>query len=67
MGPAASARTRTAEWDARAVLCTVAEAGSGGELNQVLGRPPSGHAVFFGKPGLGDRPAVPQAACASSP
>ncbi|MBL1093149.1 DUF2267 domain-containing protein [Streptomyces sp. NPDC001739] len=48
------ARARTAEWDACAVLSTVAEAVSGGELNQVLGQLPSGYAVFFGKPGLSD-------------
>ncbi|MFD8545340.1 DUF2267 domain-containing protein [Streptomyces sp. NPDC059649] len=50
----AGARTRTAEWDACAVLSTVADAVSGGELNQVLSQLPSGYAVFFGKPGLGD-------------
>lgn len=36
------------------MLSTVAEAVSGGELNQVLGQLPSGYAVFFGKPGLSD-------------
>ncbi|HZG06533.1 MAG TPA: DUF2267 domain-containing protein [Streptomyces sp.] len=46
------ARPRTAEWDASAVLSTVAEAISGGELNQVLSQLPSGYAVLFGKPEL---------------
>lgn len=40
---------QTAEWDASAVLSTVAEAVSGGELNQVLTQLPSGYAVLFGK------------------
>jgi uncharacterized protein (DUF2267 family) len=44
--------TRTAEWDASAVLSTVADAVSGGELNQVLSQLPSGYAPLFGKPEL---------------
>jgi uncharacterized protein (DUF2267 family) len=43
---------RTAEWDASAVLSTVAEAVPGGELNQLLSQLPSGYAVMFGKPEL---------------
>jgi hypothetical protein len=31
------------------VLCTVADAVSGGELNDVLTQLPSGYAVLFGK------------------
>ncbi|GAA2355333.1 DUF2267 domain-containing protein [Nonomuraea africana] len=49
---ATGATERTAEWDASAVLCTVAEAVSGGELNDVLTQLPSGFAVLFGKPSL---------------
>jgi uncharacterized protein (DUF2267 family) len=48
----AGATARTAEWDASAVLCTVTEAVSGGELNDVLTQLPSGYAVLFGRPGL---------------
>jgi uncharacterized protein (DUF2267 family) len=43
------ATTRTAEWDASAVLSTVAEAVSGGELNDVLSELPSGYAPLFAK------------------
>ena len=43
---------RTAEWDASAVLSTVAEAVPGGELNRLLGELPSGYATMFGKPEL---------------
>ncbi|MBO0776670.1 MAG: DUF2267 domain-containing protein [Actinobacteria bacterium] len=39
----------TAEWDASAVLSTVADSVSGGELNHVLSQLPSGYAQFFGK------------------
>ena len=46
------ARPRTAEWDASAVLTALAEAVSGGELNQILGRLPSGYALLFGKADL---------------
>lgn len=46
------ATKRTAEWDASAVLSTVADAVSGGELNDVLTELPSGFAVLFGKPSL---------------
>lgn len=42
----------TARWDASAVLTTVADAVSGGELNQVLTQLPAGYAVLFGKPDL---------------
>lgn len=42
----------TAKWDASAVLTTLAEAVSGGELNQVLTQPPAGYALLFGKPDL---------------
>ncbi|MGV9567557.1 DUF2267 domain-containing protein [Streptomyces sp. NPDC003480] len=46
------ARPRTAEWDAGAVLTTVADTVSGGELNQIISQLPSGYAVLFGKPDL---------------
>ncbi|MEV6297266.1 DUF2267 domain-containing protein [Streptomyces sp. NPDC051896] len=46
------ARPRTAEWDAGAVLTTLAGAVSGGELNQILSQLPSGYAVLFGKADL---------------
>jgi uncharacterized protein (DUF2267 family) len=49
---AVGARPRTAEWDASAVLCTMAEAISGGELNKVLSQLPSDFAALFGKPEL---------------
>ena len=42
----------TAKWDASAVLTTVAEAVTGGQLNQVLSQLPSGYAELFGKPEL---------------
>jgi uncharacterized protein (DUF2267 family) len=47
------AQPRTAEWDASAVLSTVADAVSGGELNQVLSQLPAGYATLFGIPALG--------------
>ncbi len=46
------ARPRTALWDDGAVLTTVADAVPGGELNQVISRLPSSHAVLFGKADL---------------
>jgi uncharacterized protein (DUF2267 family) len=48
------ARPRTAEWDAGAVLSTLSEAISGGELNQIISQLPSGFAPLFGKPELSD-------------
>ena len=48
------ARPRTAQWDASAVLSTVADAVSGGELNQVISQLPSSYAVLFGKADLAD-------------
>jgi uncharacterized protein (DUF2267 family) len=42
----------SARWDASAVLTTIAEAISGGELNDVLTQLPAGYAVLFGKPDL---------------
>ena len=45
-------RSLTAEQDTGAVLTTVAETVSGGELNQLLSQLPSGYAVMFGKPEL---------------
>lgn len=41
-------------WDASAVLTTVVESVTGGQLNQVLSVLPSGYAVLFGKPDLAD-------------
>ncbi|MEW2247869.1 DUF2267 domain-containing protein [Streptomyces sp. NPDC006975] len=46
------ARPRTAEWDASAVLSTLAEAVSGGELNQIISQLPSGYATLFGRADL---------------
>ncbi|GAA1434437.1 DUF2267 domain-containing protein [Streptomyces thermospinosisporus] len=48
------ARPRTAEWDAGAVLTTVADAVTGGELNQIISQLPSSYAVLFGKADLAD-------------
>jgi uncharacterized protein (DUF2267 family) len=48
------ARPRTAQWDASAVLSTLADAVSPGELNQIISQLPSGYAVLFGKPDLSD-------------
>ncbi|GGQ41830.1 DUF2267 domain-containing protein [Streptomyces althioticus] len=48
------ARPRTAQWDASAVLTTVAMAVSGGELNQILSQLPSSYATLFGKPELAE-------------
>lgn len=42
----------TARWDASAVLSTVSQAVSGGELNNVLSQLPAGFAELFGKPDL---------------
>lgn len=42
----------TARWDASAVLTTLAESVSGGQLNQVLSQLQSGYAELFGKPDL---------------
>lgn len=47
-----SATEETARWDASAVLTTLAEAVSGGELNQILTQLPAGYAPLFGKPDL---------------
>ena len=47
-----SATEETARWDASAVLTTLAEAVSGGELNQVLTQLPAGYAPLFGKTDL---------------
>ncbi|GHD92814.1 hypothetical protein GCM10010508_47140 [Streptomyces naganishii JCM 4654] len=47
-----NARPRTAEWDASAVLSGLAEAVSGGELNQIISQLPSGYATLFGKADL---------------
>lgn len=46
------ATEETAQWDASAVLTSVAEAFSGGQLNHLLSRLPSDYADFFGKPDL---------------
>ncbi|MEU0114646.1 DUF2267 domain-containing protein [Streptomyces bobili] len=48
------ARPRTAQWDASSVLSTVADAVSGGELNQVISQLPSSYAVLFGRADLAD-------------
>jgi uncharacterized protein (DUF2267 family) len=46
------ARPGTAEWDASAVLSTLADAVSEGQLNRLLALLPSGYAPLFGKPEL---------------
>lgn len=43
------ARPRTAQWDAGAVLTTVADAVAGGELDRVVSLLPAGYAVLFGR------------------
>lgn len=48
------ARPRTAEWDASAVLSTLADTVSGGELNQIITQLPSGFTPLFGRPELSD-------------
>lgn len=47
-----SATEETARWDASAVLTTLAEAVSGGEVNQILTQLPAGYAPLFGKADL---------------
>jgi uncharacterized protein (DUF2267 family) len=46
------ATEEAARWDASAVLATVAEAITGGQLNQLLTQLQSGYAELFGKPEL---------------
>ncbi|MGA5796049.1 DUF2267 domain-containing protein [Streptomyces cellulosae] len=46
------ARPRTAEWDAGAVLSTLGDAVTGGELNQIISQLPSSYAALFGKADL---------------
>jgi uncharacterized protein (DUF2267 family) len=46
------ARPGTAEWDASAVLSTLADAVSAGQLDQLLSLLPSGYAPLFGQPEL---------------
>ncbi|MET9293293.1 DUF2267 domain-containing protein [Streptomyces sp. NPDC003077] len=48
------AHDRTAQWDASAVLTTLADTVSPGELNQIISQLPSGYAVLFGKADLSD-------------
>lgn len=48
------ARPHTAQWDAGAVLTTLADAISPGELNQLISQLPSGYAALFGKNDLSD-------------
>lgn len=43
------ATSRIARWDTSAVLSTVADAVSGGELNDVLTQLPAGYAELFGR------------------
>lgn len=47
-----NATEETARWDASAVLTTLAEAITGGQLNQILSQLPAEFAVLFGKPEL---------------
>jgi uncharacterized protein (DUF2267 family) len=49
---ALSTSEETGRWDVSAVLTTVADAVTGGELNQVLTQLQPGYAVLFGKPDL---------------
>lgn len=46
------ARPVTAEWDASAVLSTLADVVPDGQLNELLSQLPSGYAPLFGKPDL---------------
>ncbi|MGW2639092.1 DUF2267 domain-containing protein [Streptomyces sp. NPDC001348] len=43
------ARPRTAQWDAGAVLSAVADAVTGGELDQLVSRLPADYAALFGR------------------
>ncbi|MDN3258722.1 DUF2267 domain-containing protein [Streptomyces sp. CSDS2] len=45
------ARPRTAEWDAGAVLSTVADAVPGTEVDHLLSQLPTGYGDLFGRPG----------------
>ncbi|WP_225829888.1 DUF2267 domain-containing protein [Streptomyces sp. NK08204] len=45
------ARPRTAEWDAGAVLSTVADAVSDGQVDDLLSQLPADYAELFGRPG----------------
>jgi hypothetical protein len=45
-------KSGTAEGDASAVLSTLAEAVTGGQLGQLICQLPSGYAPLFGQPGL---------------
>ncbi|MEV5433654.1 DUF2267 domain-containing protein [Streptomyces sp. NPDC052701] len=47
----AGGHERTAQWDAGAVLTTVADLVSPGELDQLLGQLPADYAVLFGRSG----------------
>lgn len=47
------ARQTTAEWDADAVLSTVADAVSGGQVDHLPDQLPSDYAEFFGRPERG--------------
>lgn len=49
---ALGASEETARWDVSAVLSTVAEAVSGGEVNQILTQLQPAYATLFGKPDL---------------
>src|SRR5205085_11199467 len=49
---AVNTSAETAKWDASAVLCTVAEAVTGGELTQILTQLQPDYALLFGKPEL---------------
>ncbi|MFC5673660.1 DUF2267 domain-containing protein [Streptomyces incanus] len=46
------ARPRTAEWDASAVLSTVADAASGRQVDHLLSQLPESYAELFGRPTL---------------
>ncbi|MGW4569004.1 DUF2267 domain-containing protein [Streptomyces sp. NPDC004561] len=46
------ARPRTAEWDASAVLSTLADAVSGGQVSDLLSHLPTSYAELFGRPDL---------------
>lgn len=45
------ARPRTAEWDAGAVLSTVADVVPSGEVDDLLSQLPTDYAELFGRPG----------------
>ncbi|GGZ91652.1 DUF2267 domain-containing protein [Streptomyces echinoruber] len=54
VGKRTGAHERTAQWDASAVLTTLAQTVSPGQLNQLISRLPTGYAALFGRADLTD-------------